>query len=137
MTNNCKITVLMSVYNSERHLREAVESILGQRYGDFEFLIINDGSTDGSRDIICSYNDPRIRVIDNEINLGLTRSALIGIAIVNTPYIAGMDADDISLPGRLDKQIAFMERNHDVGVCGDVGTKRSARRRRLSEHLRP
>ncbi|HMM19582.1 MAG TPA: glycosyltransferase [Selenomonadales bacterium] len=116
--NRPKVTVLMSVYNGEAFLREAVESILNQTFQDFEFLIINDASTDASRDIILSYNDSRIRLIENEINLGLTKSLIKGIDLAKGDYIARMDCDDISLPIRLEKQIAFMEDNVNIGVCG-------------------
>src|SRR3990170_6306785 len=104
---NPEITVLMSVYNGERFLREAIESILNQTYRDFEFLIINDGSTDSSREIILSYNDPRIRLIDNELNIGLTRSLNKGLRLARGKYIARQDADDISFRKRLEKQVAF------------------------------
>ena len=69
-----RISVIMSVYNGERYLGEAIESILNQTFADFEFLIVNDGSTDGSLEIIQSYRDERIRVINNEQNIGLTKS---------------------------------------------------------------
>lgn len=113
-----EITVLMSVYNGERFLMEAIESILNQTYRDFEFLIINDGSTDSSREIILSYNDPRIRLIDNEQNMGLTRSLNKGLRLARGNYIARMDADDISMPERLERQLGFMERNPDIGLLG-------------------
>jgi glycosyltransferase involved in cell wall biosynthesis len=113
-----QITVLMSVYNGEKFLRKAVDSILDQTYKNFEFLIINDFSTDSSRDIILSYNDPRIKLIDNEKNIGLTRSLNKGIGLAQGEYIARMDCDDISLPERLAKQITFMDSNPEVGVCG-------------------
>lgn len=111
-----EITVLMSVYNGERFLREAIESILNQTYREFEFLIINDGSTDSSREIILSYNDPRIRLIDNEPNIGLTRSLNKGLRLAKGEYIARMDADDISIQERLEKQFKFMEKRLDVGL---------------------
>ena len=74
-----KVTVLMSVYNGEQYLREAIESILGQTFTDFEFLIINDDSTDNSVDIVESYHDLRIRLIHNSINIGLTKSLNKGL----------------------------------------------------------
>ena len=118
MTTESRLTVLMSVYNAECHLSEAIDSILNQTCKDFEFLIMNDGSTDSSRDIITGYSDSRIHLIDNEKNLGLTKSLNRGIELSSTKYIARMDADDISLPKRLEGQIAFMEANPDEGVCG-------------------
>ncbi|CVK19931.1 glycosyltransferase family 2 protein [Sporomusa sphaeroides] len=113
-----KVTVLMSVYNGEQYLREAIESILKQSYKNFELLIINDASTDTSRSIIQSYSDPRIRLIDNEVNLGLTVSLNKGIALSQGEYIARMDSDDISLDERLEKQVQFMKEHSDIGVCG-------------------
>jgi len=71
---NPKVTVLMSVYNGEKYLQEAIDSILGQTFKDFEFLIINDGSTDKTGEILKSYDDPRIRINNNEKNIGLTKS---------------------------------------------------------------
>jgi len=116
--SNPKISVLMSVYNDEEYLREAIESILNQTYDNFEFLIINDASTDSSRDIILSYKDTRIRLIGNDKNIGLSKSLNKGIKLAKCEYIARMDADDISLPERLEKQFNFMELNPNVGVCG-------------------
>lgn len=102
-------------------MREAIDSILNQTFRDFEFLIINDGSRDASRDIILSYRDPRIRLIDNEVNEGLTISLNKGLHLARGKYIARMDADDISLPERLGKQVAFIEANPDYGAVGCWG----------------
>ena len=99
MSKRPRVSVLMSVWNGERYLRQAIESILNQTFRDFEFLIVNDGSTDGSRDIILS-NDNRIRLLDNEANLGLTTSLNRGLELATGEYIARQDADDISLPER-------------------------------------
>ncbi|MDD2734696.1 MAG: glycosyltransferase [Desulfuromonadaceae bacterium] len=104
-----KVTVLMPVYNGERFLREAVESILNQSFSDFEFIIINDGSSDHSVEIITSYNDSRINLVHNEKNLGLIATLNRGIALAKGEYIARMDCDDISLPERLSKQIEYLE----------------------------
>jgi glycosyltransferase involved in cell wall biosynthesis len=113
-----QVTVLMSVHNNEQYLPEAIESIVNQVFSDFEFLILNDASTDGSRDIIRAYADPRIRLIENERNLGLTASLNRGIDLARGAYIARMDADDIALPERLHRQVAFMEGSQDIDVCG-------------------
>ena len=112
-----KVTVLMSVYNGEKYLREAIDSILGQTFTDFEFIIINDGSTDGTLEILESYHDPRIVVVSQE-NRGLTKSLNKGLAMARGEYVARMDSDDISLANRLERQIYFMDRNPEVGVCG-------------------
>lgn len=113
-----KLTVLMAVYNGERFLRDAVESILNQTFCDFEFLIINDGSTDGTRDILLSYQDQRIRLVENECNIGLTKSLNIGLALARGEYIARQDADDISYPNRLQKQLEFLEAHTEVMLLG-------------------
>ncbi len=115
---NPLVTVLMPVYNGEKYLREAIESILNQTFTDFEFLIINDGSTDNTKEIILSYNDKRIRYIENETNIKLIDTLNKGIKLAKGKYIARMDCDDISLPKRLEKQVDFMERNPDITVCG-------------------
>lgn len=112
------ISVLMSVYNSERYLSESIESILNQSFTNFEFIIINDGSTDSSLEIIKSYKDPRICLICNKKNIGLAKSLNIGIKSSCGKYIARMDADDVSFSSRLEKQLDFMEIHLDVGVCG-------------------
>jgi glycosyltransferase involved in cell wall biosynthesis len=113
-----KVTVLMPVYNGDRYLREAINSILTQTFQDFEFLIINDGSTDSTRELICSYNDPRIRLIDNEHNLGLTRSLNKGLKLAEGEFIARQDGDDVSEPERLAKQIAFLKTHPEVALVG-------------------
>lgn len=112
------ITVLMPVYNGERYLREAIDSILGQTFRDFEFLIINDGSTDGTEAIIQSFHDSRIRYIKNESNLKLIATLNKGLVLAKGEFIARMDADDIAVSTRLEKQLAFMKENESVGICG-------------------
>jgi len=118
MGEGINISVLMSVYNGELYLAEAIESILAQRFDSFEFLIINDGSTDSSEKIIHSYDDPRIRLENNEGNRGLVYSLNKGLNLARGKYIARMDCDDIALPDRLGKQFAFMEANPHIGICG-------------------
>ena len=118
---NCIVSVVMSVYNSEKYLPEAIESILNQTYTNFEFIIINDGSTDNSLRIIKEYanKDKRIIVISRE-NKGLIFSLNEGIEVSKGKYIIRMDADDISLPNRLKIQLDFMEKNKDIAICGTV-----------------
>lgn len=115
---NSKITVLMPVYNAEKYLRGAIESILDQTFADFEFLIIDDGSTDKSLNIINSYNDPRIKLIRNTKNLGIIKTLNRGLSLAKGVYIARMDADDISTQDRLEKQVNFMDDHLEIGVCG-------------------
>ncbi|MFA6339053.1 MAG: glycosyltransferase family 2 protein [Candidatus Paceibacterota bacterium] len=115
---NPKVTVLMPVYNSEKYLREAIDSILNQTFKDFEFLIINDGSTDKSSEIIKSYKDSRIRLIENLENLGMADNFNKGIELAQGEYVVRMDSDDISLPNRIETQVDFMDKNSEIGVCG-------------------
>jgi len=112
------ISVLMPVYNGETHLKEAIDSILNQTFADFEFLIINDGSTDRSEEIILSYEDERIRYIANEVNLGLVKTLNKGLDLASRKYVARMDADDIAMPHRFEKQIDFMENNPEIVASG-------------------
>ena len=113
------ISVVMSVYDAEKYLDEAIQSVLNQTYKNFEFIIINDGSTDKSLEIIEKYKqqDGRIVLISRE-NKGLVVSLNEGIASSKGRYIARMDADDISLPERFEEQVKFMEENLDIGICG-------------------
>lgn len=112
------VSVVMPVYNASSFIEESINSILQQTFSDFEFIIINDASTDNSRNIISSYTDSRIRIIDNEQNLGVTRSLNKGIELARGKYIARMDADDIALPQRLEKQVNFLVKNAEYGLVG-------------------
>lgn len=114
-----KVSVLMPVYNTEEsYLREAIESILNQTFSDFEFIILNDGSTNNAQDIILSYKDTRINYVINEKNLGLIKTLNKGLDLAKGEYIARMDSDDISLPERFQKQVDFMDKNQNVHVVG-------------------
>jgi glycosyltransferase involved in cell wall biosynthesis len=122
------VTVLMPLFNGKTYLSEAIESILGQTFGDFELLVIDDGSTDEGPNIVKGYRDQRIRLIANDENLGIAATLNRGIGLARGKYVARMDCDDISLPHRLEKQFAFMEAHPDVGVCGSrvrrIGAKK-------------
>lgn len=100
----------MPVYNAEAYLKEAIDSILSQTFSDFEFIILNDGSTDTSETIIKSYTDPRIRYLPNERNEGLSFTLNKGVAAAQGKYIARMDGDDISLPNRFEKQVHVLQK---------------------------
>ena len=108
----------MPVYNGFKYLDEAMKSILNQTFQNFEFIIIDDGSTDDSVKIIKSYDDNRIRLVENKNNLGQSETLNIGLNIAKGKYIARMDQDDISMPERLERQSEFMEDNPQIGVCG-------------------
>ena len=113
-----EVTVLMAVYNGMPYLPLAIESILNQTFSDFEFLIVNDCSTDSTHDVILSYNDPRIRLLDNEENINQTRSLNRGLEHTRTELVARMDADDISHPERLEKQVTFLHDHPEVVAVG-------------------
>jgi glycosyltransferase involved in cell wall biosynthesis len=118
-----KVTVLMPSYNAEKYLGEAVESILNQTFEDFEFIIINDGSTDKSADIIESYSDKRIKAIHNQKNIGLIKTLNKGIYLSKGKYIARQDADDISLPDRLKKQVQFLDERPEIAMVGSAAIR--------------
>lgn len=112
------VSVIMPVYNGQRYLKEAVDSILSQTYANFEFIIVNDCSTDGTKNILESYDDKRMRILNNKRNKGHTFSRNMGIKAAKGDYIAVMDADDISEKIRLESQIEFLEDNRDIFLCG-------------------
>lgn len=112
------ITVLMPAYNPGVHFGDAVRSILSQRFTDFELLILDDGTQDGSLDILDAIPDPRIRLIRNPRNLGLVETLNLGLREARGRYIARMDADDVAHPDRLGHQLAFMQARPDVAITG-------------------
>jgi glycosyltransferase involved in cell wall biosynthesis len=118
MSSVPRVSVVLAVYNTEHYVREAIDSILGQTFEDFEFIIVNDGSTDGTTDILTSYEDPRIVLLHNERNVGVTRALNRGLARARGEYIARMDPDDISMPRRLEKQVSFLDTHPRVGLLG-------------------
>ena len=119
MTNASRtgVSVVMSVRNGQRHLREAVDSILGQTYRDFELIIVDDGSTDGTLEILRSYGDPRITLIPQE-HRGLVPSLNRAIGSATAPYVARMDADDVAAPSRLEDQTAFLDSHPEFVLVG-------------------
>ncbi|MGZ7442354.1 glycosyltransferase family 2 protein [Paenibacillus sp. TH7-28] len=113
-----KVTVLLSTYNSSRYILKSVKSILDQTFKDFEFIIIDDGSQDDTLAKLQQVNDPRIRLISHNTNKGLIFSLNQGIEMANGEYIARMDADDISVPRRFERQVAFLDTHPEIGVLG-------------------
>lgn len=111
------ITVLMPAYNAERYIAEAITSVLQQTFTNFEFIIVNDGSTDDTLHIINSFTDQRIRLI-NQPNQGVTAALNTGLKHAKAAYIARFDADDICFPYRLEKQLAFLQQNPDYIMVG-------------------
>ncbi|MCW3073838.1 MAG: glycosyl transferase family 2 [Flaviaesturariibacter sp.] len=114
------VSVLLPVFNGARYLRQSIDSILVQTFPDFELLILNDGSTDNSEEIILSYNDPRIIYTKNETNSGLIFTLNKGIDLARGKYIARIDSDDICLPHRFEKQVGFLQDSHAAVVATTV-----------------
>lgn len=113
-----KVTVLMPVHNGGAYLPEAVNSILAQTFSDFEFLIVDDASTDQTVAYLQGIRDPRIRLLKSEQRLQIARALNLGLDHARGEWIARMDADDISLPDRLSRQLDFMLEHPEVGLCG-------------------
>lgn len=120
MKSTNEVSVVMPVFNGERFLAESIESILNQTYQDFDFIIVDDGSTDRSLSIISSYGsqDSRITFFTNSENKGISYSTNLGISHVQSPYIALMDQDDICFPHRFEKQVEFLSLHPDISVLG-------------------
>ena len=113
-----KVTVLMPTYNVAPWIGEAIDSVLRQTYQDFELLVIDDCSTDDTVKVACKIEDPRIRIVQNERNLGLSDNLNRGLSLITTEYVARMDGDDIALPHWLEREMTFLETHPEVGVCG-------------------
>lgn len=114
------LSVVMPAYNAGKTIKESIDSILNQSFKDFEFIIINDGSTDNTEDVIHSYGDKRIRYLKNDVNRGIIYTLNRGIIESKGKYIARMDSDDISLSTRFEKQITILESRPNVIVCGTL-----------------
>lgn len=112
------VTVLMPVYNGAEFLSETIDSILSQTFEDFEFLIINDGSTDDSEKIILSYNDSRIKYLKNDLNMGIIGTLNRGLDQITSKYIIRMDADDLALPNRIQVQVEYMDDHPEIVLSG-------------------
>lgn len=113
-----KASVVLPVYNSERYIEEAIESILHQTFKDFEFIIIDDGSFDRTTEIIRSYEDSRIKLYTNPKNMGIVKSLNKGFSLAKGEYILRMDSDDLSFLDRFENQISFLDQNPEIGVIG-------------------
>ena len=113
-----KVTVVIPVYNREKYLGIAVDSILSQTFPDFELLVIDDGSIDRSIDVVLSHSDPRIRLVCNNTNLGVSTTRNKGIQLARGEYLAFLDSDDWAHPERLAKQTAFLDNHPDYSAVG-------------------
>lgn len=129
-----KISVLLPVYNGGEYLQTAIDSILNQTFSDFEFIIINDASTDDSEKVILSNTDSRIVYIKNEQNLGLIKTLNKGLDLCKGEYIARMDQDDIANPTRFEKQNTVLDHNLEIGVCGTWFTFFGTRENTVVKH---
>ena len=112
-----RLTVLMPVYNVAPYVSDAIESVLSQTYSDFDLLVLDDCSTDNTADIVKSFKDSRIRLVRNEVNLGLAENLNKGIELADTEFIARMDGDDIACPLWLEKGVATLDSRPEVGIC--------------------
>ena len=112
-----KVTVLMPTYNVAPYVREAIASVLRQTYRDFELLVIDDCSTDNTVSLVRSIDDPRIRIVQNEKNLGLAENLNRGLSHITTEYVARMDGDDIAEPFWLEREIAILDSYPEIGIC--------------------
>jgi glycosyltransferase involved in cell wall biosynthesis len=112
------VSVLLPVYNDSKTVVQSIRSILGQTFRDFELVIVDDGSTDNTPQIVGSFEDPRIHLIANERNLGLAPTLNRAIGVASGDYLARQDADDIALPHRLEKQVVFLRSHPDVAMVG-------------------
>ena len=123
------ISVILPVYNAEEYISDAIQSVLNQSYNSFEVIVINDGSTDRTEDVVKSLNDNRIRYHKNEKNLKLISTLNLGLQLAKGKYIARLDADDLALPNRFETQIHFLESHPDYGIVGtyaeEFGTSQS------------
>jgi glycosyltransferase involved in cell wall biosynthesis len=113
-----RVSVVMPIYNAGRFLREAIDSVLNQSFRDLELIAVNDCSTDNSLSILRSYQDPRVRIVSNEKNLGVAASINIGITNSCGEYISRIDADDVAHPKRLEKQVKFLDDHPDIALVG-------------------
>lgn len=117
-----KITVFMAAYNAANHIKESIQSILDQTFQNFELLIVNDGSTDETVAIINKFKDPRIRLLYNDKNQGLTYTRNVVVNEARADYIAILDSDDVAIPNRLELQYNFFQEHPDFALCGGHGT---------------
>ncbi len=113
-----RVTVVIPVYNRPQYVREAIESILRQTYSDFELLVIDDGSSDGTGEVVRSYANDRVRLVRHERNLGIPRTRNDGVRLARSEYVAFLDSDDVADPMRLERQVAFLDSHPDYAAVG-------------------
>lgn len=113
-----RVSVLMSVRNGAGHVEGAVESVLAQTFEDFELVVIDDGSTDDTFERLSGFADRRVRIVRNDVNLGLTRSLTLGLGLIQAELVARQDADDRSYAQRLERQVALLDERPEIAWCG-------------------
>lgn len=118
--NKPLVSIIMSVFNGQEHLKESIDSLLNQTYHNLEIIIVNDGSTDSTREVIRFYNDKRIVFIDRNENLGLTKSLNEGLALCRGNYIARQDVGDISFRTRIEQQVDFLQDHSEISILGSA-----------------
>ena len=118
-----RLTVLMPTYNVEPYVRESIESVLAQTFTDFQLLVMDDHSTDGTLEVVRKIDDPRIRIVQNEKNVGLSENLNRGLDLIDTEFFARMDGDDIALPQWLQREVEYLDSHPEVGVCGGGGQR--------------
>lgn len=131
-----RVSVVMAVHNGERHLRQALESLLAQRLADIEVIAVDDGSTDATPGILASVADPRLRVV-RRTHAGQTPCLNVGLWLARAPYVARQDADDVSLPERLEQQAAYFDRHAEVALLGSGVTVIDEEGRHLRDYIYP
>lgn len=134
---NKKISVIMPIHNCDTYLRQAIDSILQQTFTNFEFIIVDDASNENTKKIIKSYTDERIVLLENKEKLGVAKSLNKAIAIAQGDYIARMDADDISLVNRFDKQISYLEKKPLIDLVGSNAYLINANDKEIGLYIRP
>jgi glycosyltransferase involved in cell wall biosynthesis len=131
-----QVSVLLPVRNGERFLRQSVDSILGQTLADLEVVVVDDGSTDATPEILASYDDARLRVLRSP-GEGLVAALNLGLESARSPYVARMDADDVSLPQRLERQVDALERERRLGLVATWVSVIDTEGRELRAHVLP
>jgi glycosyltransferase involved in cell wall biosynthesis len=116
-----RVTVFIPVYDRERFIGDAIRSVLAQTFTDFELLVIDDGSSDASAAVVAAFDDPRVRLVRNDRNLGIPRTRNRALELARGEYLANLDSDDLCHPERLTRQVAFLDRHHDHAVLGTWG----------------
>ena len=132
-----RVTVFMPVYNRQAFVAESIQSILDQSFEDFELLVIDDGSTDRSTEAIASFDDPRIRLVQNDRNLGIPRTRNRGLELARGEYIALLDSDDLAYRERLSLQVDYLDRNREVAAVGSWAHRVSRAGERRTSIYRP